>query len=107
MGSSMELAPAKPVTWKKGGEMKGKRVHRHLRDPQGRRNKGNPEAGGESTTLCPWTSCGSVDATLVPKPRFCCTSRQDQFATNLDPECPVKQHTPGPNYGAGIPSPGS
>lgn len=39
--------------------------------------------------------------------RYCCISWQDQFSTDLDPWCPIKQCTPGPNYGVGLPSPGS
>lgn len=33
-----------------------------------RKNKGNPEAGGESTAPSSWTGCGSVDASSHPKP---------------------------------------
>lgn len=36
--------------------------------------------------------------------RCCCVSWQDQFTTSLDPWCPIKQCTPTPNYGAGLPS---
>ncbi|CAM9238104.1 unnamed protein product [Bubo scandiacus] len=113
MGSSMELAPAKPITWKKRGN-EGKKskesgrlcLHTHLRDlPQGRAKE--IQSWRETTSLSSWTSCGSVDAPLLPKPGYCCISWQRQFATSLDPWCPIKQCTPSPNYGTGLPSPGS
>ena len=39
--------------------------------------------------------------------RYCCVSWQGRSATSLGSWFPIKQHAPGPNYGSGLPSPGS